>query len=255
MQQHVVRSIAIWRKTMSRHHIARLLLGIAGGLLLLGFYQKQGELPRNRISLPLRMISSCLLLLAALIRANNGNKVANVSAIGMAHGVVGDLMMAKLIPLHEHVLGGMAAFGIGHGWYIAACNQVGRNAKLQDQRIGSLGLFGGWLLALVGWRTLVFNPQHSTVLNTAACGYALLLGSMAGLAGSLAIQDRRCVPLALGGSLFLLSDIILASELFRNTEFPSSGDLIWLTYWAGQALIVDTLGGSLAELGADSRES
>jgi YhhN family len=49
-------------------------------------------------------------------------------------------------------------------------------------------------------------------------------------------------------SLFLISDLILASELFRNTQFPSSGDLIWLTYWAGQALIVDSLGGTLAEL-------
>jgi hypothetical protein len=241
-------NIVHWRKIMRRQHIARMLLGIAAGLLIAGFTKPNDTRPRNRIPLPIRMLSSALVLVAAVILAGSGKRTAQLAAGGMAWGFLGDLLMAKLIPVPDHVLAGMASFGIGHGLYIAACNQVGRQSTLTDRRTGVLGLLSGWLMAVVGWRVLAYSPARGSLINSAALGYALLLGSMSGLAGSLASQDRRCVSLALGGNLFLLSDLILAGEIFRNTHFPSSGDLIWLTYWAGQALIVDSLGGALAEL-------
>jgi len=43
---------------------------------------------------------------------------------------------------------------------------------------------------------------------------------------------------AIGGALFLASDMLLASRLFRGTHFPQIGDVLWLTYIGGQALIV-----------------
>jgi hypothetical protein len=68
--------------------------------------------------------------------------------------------------------------------------------------------------------------------------YALLLASTAGLATGLALQSTYFVPLAIGAALFLLSDLILAGELFSGLQFPLIGDVIWLTYGPGQALIV-----------------
>jgi hypothetical protein len=65
---------------------------------------------------------------------------------------------------------------------------------------------------------------------------------MAGLAGALAAQDRQYTPVAAGGALFLLSDLILAGRLFRGTHFPQIGDMVWLTYISGQGLIVGGMG-------------
>jgi hypothetical protein len=43
--------------------------------------------------------------------------------------------------------------------------------------------------------------------------------------------------LALGATLFLVSDLILAWEIFRGS-FSHSGDCVWLTYGPGQMFIV-----------------
>lgn len=50
------------------------------------------------------------------------------------------------------------------------------------------------------------------------------------------------MPFAIGGALFLVSDLILAAGLFNDTEFRFSGDVIWFTYGVGQMLIVMTAG-------------
>ena len=81
-----------------------------------------------------------------------------------------------------------------------------------------------------------------TTLHWAALPYALLLASTAGFATGLALQDATLLPLALGAALFLLSDLILAAQLFNHLHFPLIGDVIWLTYGPGQMLIVYTLG-------------
>ena len=53
-----------------------------------------------------------------------------------------------------------------------------------------------------------------------------------------AVQDVRLLPLALGGLLFIASDMFVGSELMRGTSFRSIGDVIWITYTVAQMLIV-----------------
>jgi len=65
-----------------------------------------------------------------------------------------------------------------------------------------------------------------------------LLASTAGLAAGLAVQSSAFLPAALGGALFLASDLILAGQLFNGLSFPLIGDVIWLTYGPAQALLV-----------------
>lgn len=48
--------------------------------------------------------------------------------------------------------------------------------------------------------------------------------------------------LALGGALFLLSDLILAGDMFSDLFFRLIGDVVWLTYGPGQMLIVYSVG-------------
>lgn len=51
-------------------------------------------------------------------------------AIGMTLGCLGDLLLADLFRLPQPVLGGMAAFGLGHIAYIAALVLVGNQYHL-----------------------------------------------------------------------------------------------------------------------------
>jgi hypothetical protein len=88
------------------------------------------------------------------------------------------------------------------------------------------------------WWTLIRSPQTPAVLNYGSLGYALLLAAMAGLAVSLALQEPRFVPLALGALLFLVSDVFLGHRLFQEGKFLLMGDLVWMTYIVGQLLIV-----------------
>lgn len=217
----------------------RLTYALAGLLLFLGLVLGQrDERGVNRIPRPLRMLSSALVLLAALAQARRGP--SRLVAAGMGCGFAGDLIMAELLPLPEHVLFGMLSFGVGHGCYLRAL--AARRAAAPDiPAAGRAALPLAWLVALAGWLGLVRNPKISAALNYGALAYALLLASMAGAAAALATADRRYTGAAVGGGLFLLSDIILAARLFRQAHFPQIGDVVWLTYIAGQALIVDGL--------------
>lgn len=219
---------------------SRALYGLAGALLLAGLVLgRRDERDVNRIPRPARMLSSALVLLAALLQARAGRRQGRLVAAGMACGFVGDLVMAELIPLPEHVLVGMLSFGIGHSCYLQALAARARAEQLTDPATRRVALGAAWLVGGMGWLGLVRNPRLSAALNYGALAYALLLASMAGSASALAAQRPRYIRLALGGWLFLLSDIILAARLFRQAHFSQIGDVVWLTYITGQALIVD----------------
>jgi uncharacterized membrane protein YhhN len=179
-------------------------------------------------------------------RSTAANTVALFTA-GMVFGTLGDFFNAgvlqELFPLPDPVLGGIAAFALGHLCYIAGCVRVARRLNFAP-RARFWGPIIFWqLFALVGWYLVVFRGARSgpTLLVWAALPYSLLLAGLTGLASGLALADRRFIALAVGGILFLASDLILAFEMFRGT-FPHATHAVWLTYGPAQMLIVYSLG-------------
>jgi hypothetical protein len=218
----------------------RALYGLAAALLLGGLlFGRPDERRRNRIPRPLRMLSSALVLLGALLlwkdSRGRARRAARLTAGGMACGFLGDLIMAKVIPLPSSIAFGMLSFGMGHILYIRSLLLRG---AAQGRLYKALGM--AWAVSLAGWMALVRGSPAARPLKYGALAYALLLGSMSGMAAALATHERRYTPAALGGALFFASDAILASELFRAAHFPGIGDVVWLTYIAGQALIAGT---------------
>jgi hypothetical protein len=197
-----------------------------------------------------RMGSSLTLAVMAwlwyiLTRESPVGTYALLIAVGMSFGLLGDLVLASVIPLAQPVLAGILAFGLGHGAYLLATvflgNRFGFHASLS--RFGMLVL---WLLiGLAGWYLVVFHGQRPTTVHWAAMPYALLLASVAGLFTGLALQSVTFVPPAVGAALFLGSDLILANQLFNGRSFRLVGDVIWLTYGPGQALIVTSVAAAL----------
>ena len=53
---------------------------------------------------------------------------------------------------------------------------------------------------------------------------------------------------AISGELAVLSDLILAGDMFSDLSFPLIGDVIWLTYGPAQMLIVYSIATVLARL-------
>lgn len=227
--------------------IVLVVLFVIWAILLFGgyFLGRPSEAAERRMPTWTRMASSVVLVLAAwaflLISQGSGLGPYPVFiAIGMTFGFIGDLFMARLIPVREHVLGGMAAFGLGHVAYIIAGLRLARALGLTSTA-PRLAAWVIWLaIGALAWYLVVFRGQKATPLHWAALPYSLLLASTAGVATGLALQDARLIPLALGAALFLTSDLILASNLFAGRTFKriNADDIVWLTYGPGQCLIV-----------------
>lgn len=192
-----------------------------------------------------RMGSSVVLVVAGWLayarwQGTAAGRFAVCIALGMTLGAIGDFFNAGLlrfIPLPDPVLGGIAAFGLGHIAYIAGCLNLARRAGLSDRRAMARAVVAWQLVGLVGWYFVAMQGTLARDLVWPALPYSLLLAGTAGVTCGLALQARRLGGLALGGALFLASDLILAFELFRGS-FAHQTECVWLTYGPGQMLIV-----------------
>lgn len=227
------------------------LIAIWAALLFGGFVFGGASSDRTR-RMPAwtRLCSSLTLVVTAwlwyaFMRGLPVGSYALLIAVGMTCGLLGDLVLAGVIPLAQPVVGGIAAFGLGHCAYLVAVVWLSGRYGL-DAPLPRWGMLALWLLlGLSGWYFVVYRGQRATVTHWAALPYTLLLASVAGLFSGLALQSPAFALAAVGAILFLVSDLILATQLFRKNAFPLIGDVVWLTYGPGQALIVASVIGAL----------
>ena len=236
---------------MQRNWLLGLL--VLWALLLFGGFIFGAPDAENTRRMPLwtRMASSIVLVAAAwswfiFSRDTGIERYALLIAIGMTLGFLGDLFMAGVIPLPQHLLFGIGSFGIGHIFYIVAMLGLASQAGLTAAG-PRWGAWAVWLLVgLGGWYLVAFRGQEHTLLTWIALPYALLLATTAGVATGLALQSSVFIPLAIGAVLFLISDLILAAvALFHVASFPLVHDVVWLTYGPAQMLIVYSVGAAL----------
>jgi len=180
-------------------------------------------------------------ILLAFLRDTSYVVIALPFAIGMTFGWIGDLFMAQLIPMKAHVLGGIGSFGVGHVAYIVGLVSASSQFGLDDSGLVWSTLSVWLVIALVLWYMIVYRGSDKTFLHKAALPYALLLASTTGIAMGLALQHPAFIMVMIGAGLFLLSDLILATELFNGASWAYIGDVVWLTYGPGQMLIVSGL--------------
>ncbi len=223
----------------------RVLLTLWAGLLALGLWG--GKFLPNALQVLSgtwgRMGSSITLVILGLLAIQQAPRplksYTKLIAAGMFLGTVGDFFNADLFKFitSQGTIGAIIAFGIGHLLYIAAI--VGRlraNRPLNLQ--STLIAISVWqLIGLLSWYLIVYQGQKSRELVWPALGYCLLLAGTTGFATALAVRMSRTWLLALGASLFLLSDLLLAIGMFRGS-YPFRSEAVWLTYGPGQMLIV-----------------
>jgi uncharacterized membrane protein YhhN len=149
-------------------------------------------------------------------------------------------VLADVIPLPKRMISGIVVFSIGHLCYIAAFSQTASVLGLNDPLSGSLLWVAFVVVAALLWFFLIYNPAKSRVLNIGSLFYGWLIAIMAGTATALALSDPRFTLTAIGGVLFLISDIILGNRELRDNGWFLVHDVVWVLYIAGQALIVLT---------------
>ena len=213
-------------------------------ILLAAFLFGRYNADRTRRTIkPLRLSTSWILVACAWIIWASSTALrapALLIALGMTFGALGDLVLAEVIPLPKRMISGIVVFSIGHLCYIAGFSQTARILGLSDPFSGSLVWVVFVIVAALLWFFLIYNPAKSRVLNLGSLFYGWLIAIMAGTATALALSDPRFTLTAIGGVLFLISDIILGNRELRDNGWFLVHDVVWVLYIAGQALIVLT---------------
>ncbi|MGL4279667.1 MAG: lysoplasmalogenase family protein [Albidovulum sp.] len=153
--------------------------------------------------------------------------------LGLALGAAGDFFLS--LRGERAFLAGMAAFAAGHLAYAAAFVAAGG---------GVPGLAVLVPLLALGASTEVWLAPHTGALRWPVRGYVLVILIMAAAAFSLPLG-----LVTLGAALFVLSDFILALDIFRyGPDRPNHwrARVLWAAYWSGQALILLGMTATLA---------
>lgn len=153
-------------------------------------------------------------------------------ALGLALGSAGDIFLS--LKGERSFLAGMAAFAAGHLAYAAAFAQAGAAMP------GPAVLLP---LLLLGLSTEIWLAPHAGSLRWPVRGYVIVILVMA--AAGLGLPAGA---VTLGVALFVLSDLILAIDLFRyGPDRPHlwRARLLWAAYWSGQCLILTGMAGAL----------
>lgn len=212
-------------------------------VLIAGFVLGRYNADRSaRILRPFKLSTSLILVVCAFVLwLNRSASAALMIFLGMTFGFVGDLILAEVIRLPHRLIFGIIVFGIGHILYIISFVQIALALHLTDPFGGTVLWTLFVMIASVLWVMLIYNPKQPRLLNVGSLIYAWLISIMAGTAVGLAIQDTRFAWTAIGGLLFLISDVILGNRELRGNKWFLINDVVWIIYIAGQALIVSTL--------------
>jgi uncharacterized membrane protein YhhN len=181
-------------------------------------------------SLPRSLVKTTTLL-ALLATALSLGQTPALILIGLGLGALGDLALSRRG--EPAFLIGMAAFALGHLCYAAAFAQHAQSP--------------GWahILALAALLTLLLSTElwlapRTGKLRWPVRGYTLVIGLMAASTILLAPAPYQ-TTIRLGAALFLLSDLLLALDLFVATQPQTRKRLaltLWPAYCLGQALIL-----------------
>jgi uncharacterized membrane protein YhhN len=175
------------------------------------------HLPAPVMTIAVKGAGVGFLALAAALRARSTD--GRLLACVMALGATGDML------LEISLAAGAAAFAAGH---IVAILLYRRNKRGEADQ-ADLAIAVLILLVAAGVPAFLLHGRPEAVPFTL---YALLLGAMAASAW-LSRFPRALV--ALGASLFLASDMLIALRMASG--LGGLGPTIWLLYYAGQLLI------------------
>lgn len=174
-------------------------------------------------------------LLAGLLATMSGGAWFWLVPLGLALGALGDLFLA--LKGERFFLAGVGAFGLGHlayaGGFLLRSGELGFDGVSVGEGV-VLVVLAGLLVSTEFW----LAPRTGD-LRWPVRGYVVLIGLM-GVAAVLLPAAPGQGVLRWGAAMFILSDLMLAVQLFVTRDQGIRRRLalaLWPAYWAGQALI------------------
>lgn len=152
---------------------------------------------------------------------------ARLAGLALLFSSVGDLLL-ELKP--QQMVAGMAAFGVAHLFYAAAFAGFFRRAQT-----GVAGLMLAGLVLTVSILLLCWFWPEMGVLRFPGAGYQAIITGMV----ILAMLSRAPALAKAGAALFMLSDTLIAFDLYKGIDPPRGS--VWITYATAQILLTWTL--------------
>jgi uncharacterized membrane protein YhhN len=146
-----------------------------------------------------------------------------LAAAALFASAIGDVMLELEPP---NMVGGMAAFGVAHIFYIAAFAGYVRRDAIRPLGVGLAALVLAVSVGLLVW----FLPDMGK-LTIPGLGYQLIITLMvmtAMLSGAPPITR-------IGAVIFMLSDSLIALGLYKHAPAPEGS--VWITYAIAQILL------------------
>ncbi len=187
--------------------------------------------PRWQVYLFKPSTTALLLLLALLSAPAHGGRYQPAVAVGLACSLVGDVLL--MLP-QDRFVAGLASFLLAHVAYIVAFSTgvpIGTAPALLVPLVAMSALLLRLLWPGLGKLRLPVLLYSATIL--------LMVWQAWGWHWTFDTSGSRLA--ALGATLFMASDAVLALNRFRR-PFPGAQAAIMLTYVAAQALIALSVG-------------
>lgn len=196
----------------------------------------------------------CLLVIALFFAFALRHAWQWLVCLALAFSWMGDALLARFDPISRHVpdpfIAGMGAFALAQIAYTIAFWRSMVAMPQLHMRVPGLR-FGLEVLpailpvyvlfGLLFWIWTVMRADKPWDLKIATLVYCILLSTMAGFAASAAFVGNGFVwPLMAGGTLFLVSDAIIAAHLFRGSIHDEKryDFAVWATYLPAQILLM-----------------
>ena len=197
----------------------------------------------------LKSLVSTLFMAVAVAAAFSGSvsPYSGFVILGLLFGLLGDIWLdQKFVYPDEdtvYTYAGFCVFGVGHILFMTG--MLLHYADCSRTVYIILPLVIG---AVIGLGAVLGGPMLKLdfgKFKTISIVYGFLLGSMAAMAGSLAImhgwQSTTLNLMFIGGVSFLLSDLVLSGTYFGGKERPVDIILNYLFYYGAQFLIAWSL--------------
>ncbi len=179
------------------------------------------------------------LLMPALAASSPGTP--RRARVALAASTIGDT--ALLSPSTPGVLGGIGGFGVAHLAYLRELLALGRTSS----RTASAAVAVGAAVVTATAASILGRALGSRrELTWPVLGYAAMVASMgaAAIRAATVVKGPRGRQLAVGGTLFMVSDSLVAAALFGPARWDSHGQLtfcVMATYLTAQASLVTGL--------------
>ena len=201
------------------------------GILCLIYYDYHGGLWLKGVTSTWFFLHGIINLVYAKKKGFRETKVLNIIEIGLFLGMFADVLLGI------NFMVGVAAFALGHVFYIVAYNMI-EKPRLKDL-IFVLPISAISIFIVMG---TPFINVEDPIMEKVLIAYAIIISWMLGkaLSNLKASKNTFTWIMGVGSLLFLFSDLILAIDMFGE-----SSRLTWIlcsyTYWPAQHLLAQSM--------------